>query len=237
MKDRLNALAGALAVLLVVSGCAPPQTGVLVEACEQPEADRCIAVACDGELGECGVFLCSDVEIVEAVAVEPAQFRPPPPSRRPPPRGPNSWRHTGIRNGARPRAVVPHFAYRFGYLPAFPVLEGKLVRHHWFPQAEEFALFFRQYDINVHQYTMLIPEPIHLRIHAGSRGGPWNDAWRRYICVSTRIARISRKRISCATRLTFPFASRWRVQSCPTVDPWFHLQVLNSSPVRRHHPW
>lgn len=161
-----------LVALLVGASCAVPQA----EVAPAHEADRCIVVACDGEIGECGIFLCSDIEASDTAAVEPAQFRPPP-TRRPPSR---SWRHTGIRDGVRPRVRVPYFAYRFGYLPAFPQLEGKVVRHHLFPQAEEFAEFFRIHKVDVHKYTMLVPEPIHLRIHAGSRGGPWNAAWREY---------------------------------------------------------
>lgn len=163
-----------LVALLVGASCAVPQT----EVAPAHEADRCIVVACDGEMGECGIFLCSDVEASDAVAVEPAQFRPPPTRR--PPRPPRDWRRTGIRDGVRPRVRVPYFAYRWGYLPAFPSLEGKVVRHHLFPQAEEFALFFERHKIDIHKYTMLVPEPIHLSIHAGRDGGPWNAAWREY---------------------------------------------------------
>lgn len=166
----------ALVVLLLGASCAAPQA----EVAPAHEEDRCIVIACDGEMGDCGVFLCSDVETEGSGTVELAQFRPPPP-RRPPPRAPRNWRHTGIRDGARPRAVVPYFAYRWGYLPAFPNLEGKVVRHHLFPQAGEFALFFKRHRINIHQYTMLVPEPLHLRLHAGRDGGPWNEAWRHYV--------------------------------------------------------
>lgn len=74
-----------------------------------------------------------------------------------------------------------HFQYRYGFLPAFPRLEGKLIRHHLFPQAQEFREWFRNSGINVHDWTMVIPEHVHLRIHSGQgRGGLWNEAWRQF---------------------------------------------------------
>jgi len=74
-----------------------------------------------------------------------------------------------------------HFRYRHGFLPAFPRLEGKLIRHHLFPQAREFREWFRAHGINVHEWTMVIPEHVHLRVHSGKgRGGLWNEAWRQF---------------------------------------------------------
>ena len=73
-----------------------------------------------------------------------------------------------------------HFRYREGFLPAFPRLEGRLIKHHLFPQAPELAAWFRSLGINVHDWTMVIPEHVHRRIHSGPRGGPWNEAWREF---------------------------------------------------------
>jgi uncharacterized lipoprotein (TIGR02269 family) len=73
-----------------------------------------------------------------------------------------------------------HFQYRHGFLPAFPRLEGKLVRHHLFPQARDLAEWFRSKGINIHEWTMLVPEQQHLRVHRGPRGGLWNEAWRQF---------------------------------------------------------
>ena len=147
--------------------------------CEAPSSDECVVLACDE--GECGVFSCEDLD-PEALAqaslaysVELARFRPPP-------RGPGTqrnWRRVGLRADARPRMAF-HFSYRHGYLPAFPRLEGKLIRHHLFPQAQEFRDWFRDNGINVHAWTMVIPEQVHLRIHRGANGGPWNAAWRQF---------------------------------------------------------
>jgi uncharacterized lipoprotein (TIGR02269 family) len=73
-----------------------------------------------------------------------------------------------------------HFRYRDGFLPAFPLLEGRLIRHHLFPQERELALWFRSKGINIHDWTVLISEHHHLRIHKGPRGGLWNEAWRQF---------------------------------------------------------
>lgn len=75
-----------------------------------------------------------------------------------------------------------HFRYPFGALPAFPRYEGKVVKHHLFPQAPEFREWFRIARVDIHQYTLVIPEQTHRQIHGGTgRGGLWNAAWREYI--------------------------------------------------------
>ncbi|HEX8702377.1 MAG TPA: TIGR02269 family lipoprotein, partial [Myxococcaceae bacterium] len=103
---------------------------------------------------------------------------------RPPFRAPGphrNWRRAGLRDDARPRMTF-HFRYRFGFLPAFPRLEGNLVKHHLFPQAREFRDWFRANGIDVHAWTMAIPEHTHRRIHGGTgRGGLWNEAWRQFM--------------------------------------------------------
>jgi uncharacterized lipoprotein (TIGR02269 family) len=149
-------------------------------ACDNPDADQCLVLACDE--GECGVFDCEDVDpealaqVPQVHGVELAQFH------RPPFRGPGTqrnWRRAGLREDARPRLTF-HFRYRQGFLPAFPRLEGKLLKHHLFPQAREFREWFRERGINIHEWTMLLPEQVHLRIHRGAEGGPWNAAWRQF---------------------------------------------------------
>ncbi|HYI01124.1 TIGR02269 family lipoprotein [Hyalangium sp.] len=172
---------------LLSFACASPSpaihTGQVIEvadatSCEEPYADQ---FACVEE--ECGVFSCEDVD-PDAVARAPLEhgtefargFRPPfrsPGSHR-------NWRRAGLRDDARPRMTF-HFRYRHGFLPAFPRLEGKLIRHHLFPQAREFREWFRAHGINVHEWTMVIPEHVHLRVHSGKgRGGLWNEAWRQF---------------------------------------------------------
>jgi uncharacterized lipoprotein (TIGR02269 family) len=154
-------------------------------ACEEPGADQCIVFACDVEEGVCGVFACEDVD-PEAVAgtslahgaelARSGGYRHPsrPPAFR-------NWRNSGVREGARPRMTF-HFRYPFGALPAFPRYEGRVVKHHLFPKAAEFRDWFRRAGINIHDWTMVIPEHIHRQIHSGTgRGGLWNTAWRVYM--------------------------------------------------------
>jgi len=191
MRRRLSLLA---LVVLLLQGCGTASVATRTQAdlasdetiaCEKPEADQCVVLACDGEKGECGVFGCEDVDpdaLAQAPLAHGAQL-----ARgsgiRPSSRGPGTsrnWRNTGLREGARPRMTV-HFRYREGFLPAFPRLEGQLVKHHLFPQAPDLAPWFRAQGINVHDWTMVIPQRIHWRIHSGSaRGGMWNQAWREF---------------------------------------------------------
>jgi uncharacterized lipoprotein (TIGR02269 family) len=186
---------------LVLSGCGTtsPATRVWEEeaarddtrACEAPDVDQCVVLACDGEEGTCDIFGCEDVDpeaVVQAPLAHNAEL-----ARggayRPPGRGPGplrNWRHMGVREGARPRMTF-HFEYRYGFLPAFPRYEGKVVRHHLFPQAQEFRRWFGRAGIDIHQYTLVIPEHIHRQIHGGDgRGGVWNAAWREYVKANPR---------------------------------------------------
>lgn len=184
----------ALLVTTLVSGCGTSASFVREEeaaagdggsACEDPDADECIVFACDGEEELCGVFSCDDVEPGSVIGLSAA------PrvewvlggGRRPPLRGPapfRNWRNMGLRQSAQPRMTF-HFSYRFGYLPAFPRYDGKVVKHHLFPQAQEFRAWFGEAGVDLHQYTMLIPEHIHRQIHGGTgHGGLWNAAWRSF---------------------------------------------------------
>jgi uncharacterized lipoprotein (TIGR02269 family) len=175
---------------LVQVACTTPSATMLAReeteqddpaACSNPGADQCVVFACDE--GLCGVFACEDVDS-EAMSRAPTEHgaelaR----GSRPPFRSPSThrnWRRTGLRDGARPRLTF-HFEYRHGFLPAFPRLEGRLIKHHLFPQEARLAAWFRAQGINIHEWTMVIPEHVHLRIHRGARGGLWNEAWRQYV--------------------------------------------------------
>lgn len=185
-----HVLIGLVLAVAILSGCSPTSTAIAVHAwgntgwdnteCDESSADQCVVLAC--EQGECGIFNCEDVEPGSVALmdrehdVELARgFRPP--FRNPGPH--RNWRRAGLREDARPRMTF-HFEYRQGFLPAFPRLEGKLVRHHLFPQARDLAEWFRSKGINIHEWTMIVPEQHHLRVHRGARGGLWNEAWRQF---------------------------------------------------------
>ncbi|QRK11300.1 DUF2380 domain-containing protein [Archangium violaceum] len=72
---------------------------------------------------------------------------------------------TGVARGDEDD--VSGLRYRQGILPAFPRLEGTMLKHRLFPQAQEFRTWLRDCGINIHEWTMLIPEQVHLRIHRG----------------------------------------------------------------------
>ncbi|QRN97797.1 TIGR02269 family lipoprotein [Archangium violaceum] len=194
-------------------------------ACEDPGADQCVVLACDGEQGECGIFRCEDVDpeaVTRASLAHGAELARGGAYYRPPFRGPGptrNWRRTGLRDGVRPRLTF-HFRYRDGYLPAFPRLEGKLVKHHLFPQAQDLAAWFVRNGINPHEWTMVIPEHAHLRIHrGGGRGGAWNEAWREF-----RNANATRK-VPPAELLAKAFELAYRFDIVGPIVPYGHTLV------------
>lgn len=198
---------------LLLFACATPSLATHAEGdathasvCEEPDADQCIVLACDE--GECGVFDCEDVD-PEAVARAPLLAHGAELARyRLPFRGPGlqrNWRRAGLRDGVRPRLTF-HFRYREGFLPAYPRLEGKLIKHHLFPQAQEFKDFFRDSGIDIHAWTMVIPEHVHLRIHRGpGRGGAWNAAWRQFMNANQRRKVTQEEMLGKAFELAFRF--------------------------------
>ncbi|HZH17918.1 MAG TPA: TIGR02269 family lipoprotein [Archangium sp.] len=116
-----------------------------------------------------------------------------------------NWRRTGLREGAGPRMAF-HLRYREGFLPAFPRLEGRLIKHHLFPQAADLAAWFRAQGINPHDWTMVIPAHVHLRVHrAGVRGGLWNHAWRDFKNANQGRAVLPEELLAKAFELAYRF--------------------------------
>jgi uncharacterized lipoprotein (TIGR02269 family) len=219
-----------LSVALLLSGCATTSSatnegellaGEYVQECAEPDSDKCVVLACDGEAGECGVFDCADVDLEVATrpalahGAELARYRPP--VRSP---GPSrNWRHTGLRDGARPRMTF-HFRYRHGFLPAFPRLEGELIKHHLFPQAPDLLAWFRFQGINPHDWTMVIPRQAHLRIHGGgARGGMWNQAWREFRDINPQ------RRVPHAELMSKAFELAYRFDIVGPIIPYGHTLV------------
>nr|WP_239014592.1 TIGR02269 family lipoprotein [Archangium violaceum] len=187
-------------------------------ACEAPSDDPCVVLACDE--GECGAFSCEDAD-PESVAhaalahgAELARYRPPMRS----PGTQRNWRRAGLREDARPRLTF-HFRYRHGFLPAFPRLEGRLLKHHLFPQAQELRTWFRDNGIDVHAWTMAIPEQVHLRIHRGASGGPWNEAWRQFMHANAR------RRVPPEEMLRKAFELAYRFDIVGLLVPYGHPLV------------
>ncbi len=52
-------------------------------------------------------------------------------------------------------------------------------QHHIFPQA--FREWFTSKRIDIDEFTLLLEVEEHHRIHRGTKGGPWNAAWRKFI--------------------------------------------------------
>jgi uncharacterized lipoprotein (TIGR02269 family) len=148
------------------------------EGCEDA---RTLLPLCDEDGSECGLYSCRQVVPREALLA----YRGGGPLYIP--MGPASPRRWWGQPLWLPRDTQPVFTFRFNRhldpkpLPP-PLPPGRWVRHHIFPQAENLKRWFHDRGIpNIHQFTMLIPEPIHLRIHSGApSGGLWNQAWRQF---------------------------------------------------------
>jgi len=146
------------------------------EGCED---ERSLVLLCQEEGEECGFFRCHEVVSGEEVLLAsrgggPIYIPGPSPFAR-------GWRGRPI---GWPRNTRPVLTFRFNRhfdpkptLPALP--PGRWVKHHLFPQAQELREWFHARGVpDIHQYTLLIPEHVHIRIHSsGPKGGLWNQAW------------------------------------------------------------
>ncbi|GHG67630.1 hypothetical protein GCM10012319_10100 [Comamonas sp. KCTC 72670] len=156
------------------------------DGCAVSSEGRCVVLACDE--GACGLFLCGDAdEGASSLAVEKAVGRP---AFRGPGTYRNWWqRRTGIRPDAQPLAVASVSRRYPVFVPAVPRPRGKLIKHHLFPQEPRLAAWFRAAGIDIHQFTMVVPEHVHWRIHSGKGmgpGGAWNNAWRQFVMANPR---------------------------------------------------
>jgi uncharacterized lipoprotein (TIGR02269 family) len=168
-------------------GCStvtPPQQQTWDEVaeveCDAPHEDQCVSLLCLG--GFCGFYPCEEAPgEVELALFPPAR---PPAAAAAPGSGPR--RNLGGAqqlpkgavmvfpdwNGA-PKRVVP---------PSHRLPPGQWEKHHIFPQAREFAQWFRDRGVRIHDFTLPIPRDLHRRIHGSDgRGGPWNQAWRDFM--------------------------------------------------------
>jgi uncharacterized lipoprotein (TIGR02269 family) len=61
-------------------------------------------------------------------------------------------------------------------------------QHHIFPRM--FREWFNRKGINIDEYVILLEVQKHRSIHRGANGGPWNDAWARFIQANDETATI-----------------------------------------------
>jgi uncharacterized lipoprotein (TIGR02269 family) len=155
----------------------PPQ--VVDSWSEGCEDERTVVLLCREDSDECGFFLCRDVAPREVLLAYRGGGPIYIPSASPSPR--RWWGPSG------PRDNQPVLTFRFNHhldpKPPTPSLPpGRWVRHHLLPQAADLARWFHRQGVkDIHQYTLLIPEHVHIRIHSGGpSGGLWNAAWRRF---------------------------------------------------------
>jgi uncharacterized lipoprotein (TIGR02269 family) len=218
---------------LFLYGCAtsPELRGVedaeRAESCPYSDSEQCVVLACED--GDCGLFDCEDVDTEAMVLHASGGYEVE--LARVPYRAPafRNWRNTGLRPGARPRMVF-HFGYRQGFLPALPREPGKLVHHHLFPQQQMLAQWFQDNGVDIHKFTILIPEHIHRQIHSGTgRGGLWNQAWREYY-HSRRTQRVSPEELHRkAVELIFRFELTGPVVPYNTrLEPYEHHPQIRS---------
>ncbi|ATB34074.1 TIGR02269 family lipoprotein [Melittangium boletus] len=148
------------------------------EGCEDA---RNLVLVCREQGSECGLFPCRDVFAPEVLLAFRGGggglplFGGSPAPRRWWGRAPPGW----------PGSGQPVLTFRFNRHfapkpPPFILPPGRWARHHLFPQEKDLRDWFHQRGVpDIHQYTILIPEHLHLGVHAGGgRGGLWNQAWR-----------------------------------------------------------
>ncbi len=146
------------------------------EGCED---ERSLVLLCQEDGEECGFFRCREVAPREEVLLASRGMRPLyTPGLSPFARGGRG------RSIGWPRNTAPVLTFRFNRhfdpKPWRPVLPpGRWVQHHLLPQAQELREWFHRRGVpDIHRYTILIPEHVHLRIHSGGpKGGLWNQAW------------------------------------------------------------
>lgn len=163
--------------------------------CDAPGEDQCVVLACAE--GMCGFFRCEDVVpateegAASAGRVVRVRNSGPPPTMFGP-ASPRRWwgRSLGLPNSAQPVLTFRWYPEAPPVRPVYQLPPGRYVRHHVFPQARDLREWFEGKGIDIHQFTLLIPEHVHIRIHrGGARGGLWNEAWRDFRIANEEVPR------------------------------------------------
>ncbi|RKH26498.1 TIGR02269 family lipoprotein [Corallococcus praedator] len=184
-RPQARVLALLLLLTTALMGCASTRPALVYwdevesvgeDACG--EDDKCVALVCADDL--CGLYHCEDTGTLLARG---GGVRPPAAASAPG-FGPRRYRGAAQPLPGDREAIFVIRWYDHPAPPAPP--DGRKpsgsgwVRHHLYPQEDRLARYFkRQANIDVHDFTMVIPRAEHVRLHgAGGRGGPWNQAWR-----------------------------------------------------------
>ncbi|HEX8703324.1 MAG TPA: TIGR02269 family lipoprotein [Myxococcaceae bacterium] len=189
-----------LLVSCALVGCAGVPHAEREEGCEQKGAtfeevcqqEGTLLAVCEG--GQCAAYRCWEVAeyLREGQVVRARWARPPQPTA--PPNGQtrrevgSAW--NGPQGVPQPVLLIPWSPTSQPLLPPgqVKVLESQepprgnpYERHHIYPQASDLKEWFEQKGINIHEWTLALEVEEHRRIHRGPNGGPWNEAWRRFM--------------------------------------------------------
>jgi uncharacterized lipoprotein (TIGR02269 family) len=166
-----------------------------VSSWEEARADpSCVVPLCDG--ARCAVWRCRDVVETAAPRVLLAQVmlpevEPAPMLRSPLVDNPSRWWGHPL---AAPTSTDPVFEIPWHNWREREQLARKTYRsqcfhrprepyekHHIFPQEEILARWFDRKGIDIHAFTIRVPESFHTWLHSGGpKGGQWNEAWRQF---------------------------------------------------------
>jgi uncharacterized lipoprotein (TIGR02269 family) len=191
-----------LLLCAVLTACATTASSVREEdaGCEQQavsfeevcQQEGSLIAVCEGQ--QCAAYRCWEVaEYLRVGQVERTRgpIRPPLPR---PPSSPQTRREVGAawsgpQGPPQPVLIIPWSPTAQPRLPPgqVKVLESQeqprgkpYERHHIYPQEENLKKWFESKGIDIHQWTLALEVEEHRRIHRGAKGGPWNEAWRRF---------------------------------------------------------
>lgn len=171
-------------------GCEEAAVAVLPE--EVCADERRLVPVCTGE--QCGLYQCAEVREPLArgrvVLTRGAVAVLPNPSAGPQ----RNWGSAQeLPWDTRPVFIIP-WRHKPPLLPSQQQMLDEAAQerrkpheqHHIFPRM--FREWFNRKGINIDEYVILLAVEKHRSIHRGANGGPWNDAWARFIDANNQTA-------------------------------------------------